>query len=424
MRVVPGAVLLEPPARELLEPTHASPRVGLLSGSVPPIAGGSPAAAVRGEGPAAAAPTQAPPMVPFDQASHRGMEPGPQWSVQPGSSQVTLGPVPLPAQGYLRRVLIEVVAAGGAGAATGAGDFPFNVLAKIRLQDTNGAPMTELSGYNLMLADTYGGYAGSPDPRVDPDYAATAANPVFTLSVPVEIGPNGLGALANMSASAAYRLTLVVDTTANIWTSAPATTIPTFTIRTWMDFWTLPAAADMLRRPQQQVPPFNGTAQYWTEQPNVSVASGNNNTRISRVGGLIRTLIFVARASGVRSDTPFPDPLTLNWDARDLRIASARMQRKIMREMVADLTARDTGVYAFTFSYGEGRFVGDIAINSWLPTVTATRLELDGSSGGAGTLDILVNDVSVAETSPAARAVETSASGYHPPVGPVVMGAQ
>ena len=376
-------------------------------------------------GAAAAAPSAAPAVVPFDQAAHRGLEPGPVFTAQPGAAQLTFGPVPLPAQGYLRRVILDFTAAGGAGAATARADYPFNTVALVRLQDTNGAPLCELTGYNLFLMMTYGAFAGSPDPRNLPDYNASVTNPVFTLYIPVEIAPTGLGALANQSAAAAYKLTLIVDTTTNIWSSAPATTIPTFTIRTFCDFWTLPAPADMLGRPQQRTPPFNGTAQYFTQQPNVSVSTGNNNTRVTRTGNLIRVLAFVGRTSVfVRADTPFPDPFILNWDSRDLQIATQQVLRGIMREYIEQLSARDAGVYVFQFSYGEERHAGQVEINSWLPTVSATRLEVDGSSAAGGTLDILVNDVSVAETSPAARAVETSATGYHPPVAPTVMGAQ
>lgn len=378
------------------------------------------------QGPGSAPPVAAVPVVPFDQASHRGNEPGPVYTVQPGAAQVTRGPDPLPAQGYLRRVTLEVTGAGGAGT-TGVGnaDYPFNVLDLVRLQDTNGAPLVELSGYNLALMNTYGRFAGVSDPRALPDYSANGNNPQFQLDIPVEISPNGLGALANQSAAAAYRITLIYASTATIWSSVPGTTIPTLTTRVFTDFWTLPAPADMLGRMQERVPPFNGTAQYFTQQMNQSVSAGQNTTHITRTGNLLRTLAFVARTSAlVRADTPFPDPYTLNWDSRDLQIASAKNLRKVMREYVSELTARDAGVYVFNFSYGDRRLAGDNAVNSWMPTVTATRLDLVGSSAAPGTLDILVNDVSVAETSPAARAVETSATGYHPPVAPSVLGAQ
>lgn len=363
------------------------------------------------------------PVVPFDQASHHGMEPGPVFSWRPGASQVSFGPSPLPAQGYLKYVWLEITSLNGV-AGTGAGDYPWNIINLIRLQDTNGAPLTELTGFNLYLANTYGGYTGSPDPRTLPDYSASAALPRFHLLIPVQISDNGLGSLANQSAAAAYKLTIIGETSANIWSVAP-TTIPDITIRTYCDFWTLPASHDMMGRPQEQDPPFNGVAQYWSQSMNNTVQAGQNRTQITRTGGLLRTIIFCARIAGVRADTPFPDPVDFSWDSRDLKIMSASVLRSIARQQTIQLTARDTGVFPFMFSTGESSWAGgDNAINSWLPTVTATRLEITGTSAAGGTLDILVNDVSVAETAPAARAVETSATGYHPPVAPSVIGAQ
>lgn len=373
-------------------------------------------------GPAAApATSQQVPVVPFNQASHHGSETGPTWTVTPSTSQQNLGPVPLPATGYLRRILIKVTSANGV-AGTGAGDYPFSIFALARLQDTNGAPITELSGYNLLLADVYGGYAGSPDPKTDPDYAASAANPNIEPYIPVEIDPTGMGSLANLSASSAYRLTLVVDTIANIWSAAPST-IPTFTIQAILEYWTLPAPVDMMGRHQQTAPPFSGTVQLWTQQPNITLNSGNQRTQLTRTGNLLRTVIAVTRVGGVRSDAPFPDPLTLKWDDIDLRIIDRQSLRKIMREYTNDLTARDVGVYALLYNFGQERNTGASGINSWLPTVTATRYEYNGPSASAGTIDLIINDITVSPTSPAQRASDAGL-GYHPPVAASVQGAR
>lgn len=364
-------------------------------------------------------------IVPFDQASHRGLEQGPTFTATPEAATQQFGPTPLPAQGYLRNVILTITPSGGtAGEGEVSGDFPWNCLNLVRLQDTNGAPLCELSGYNLFLMNTYGGFAGSPDPRTLPDFTKTTVAPSFALRIPVEIAPTGMGSLANQSSSAAYKLTVIVAPTSEIWKKTTGLTAPKLTINTFCDFWTLPAQADMLGRRQVRTPPYHGTAQYFTQQQNNSINSGQNQTRITRTGSLLRTIAFVTRSEGVRSNAPFPDPWTLNWDSRDLMIASARLLRQLMREYVSQLSERDTGVYVWGFSYGQMRTFGANQINSWLPTVSATRLELVGPSESEGTVDIVVNDVSVAETNPAARAVETSQTGYVPPVAPVYQGAQ
>lgn len=365
------------------------------------------------------------PQVPFAQASHHGCEQGPTYTVTPGTSQQTLGPTPLPATGYLRRVLIQLTSASGV-AGTGAGDYPFNIFALVRLTDTNGAPIYELSGYNTLLADTYGGYAGAPDPRVDPDYANSAANPNICPYVPLELDNTGLGSPANLSASSAYRLTLVVDTVANIWSVAP-TTIPTFTINVQCEYWTLPNPTDMSGRPQSIAPPYSGTLQLWSQQPNIGVNAGANRIPLNRMGNLLRTVMGVFRSSGARADTVIGDPVTLRWDDINLDVVTRQIVRKRMREYTNDLTARDTGVYLFgLYNYGSERFVGGKSVASWLPTVTATRYEIStpAGSGAGGTVDFLINDVSVAATSPDQRAtVGGQGVGFHPPVAPVIGGA-
>lgn len=363
--------------------------------------------------------------IPFHQASHHGEEPDRTYEFIPGTGVTTFGPNPLPAQGYLAKVCIDVEAIEGTeGPATVGPDFPFNALSLVRLQDSNGATITELTGYNLMLMMTYGGFAGMPDPRNFPQYATSKINPKFVLKIPVALNPLGLGALANQSSSSAFKLTIVGASKTEIWGTQP-TTPSKFIIRTSTELFTLPPAADSLGRPQQQTPPYNGTAQYFRTQPNVSVNKGNNNTRVTDTGNMLRLLGFVARkANGERSEEQFPDPFNLVWDTGYLQIATRRLLQIRMREMIQQLAERDKGVYLFNWSYGTGREAGDSAVSALLPTVTATRLELTGASPEAGTLDILTNTVSVAEISPAVRPQSPSATGYSPPAPPVTEGQQ
>jgi hypothetical protein len=385
-----------------------------------------------GQGQGATSPTSAGGRVPFDQASHRGVESGPVFVQQLGNaasagSSVVLGPGPnpLPAQGYVRGVLVDLQTTTAGVAGTANGDYPFNILQVLRLHDTNGATLYELNGFNSYLATVFGGYFGMDDPATWPDFSSSVTAPSAQWWVPVEIDPNGFGVLANQSASAAYKLDLTLEATGTIYSANP-TTNPIFTIKVFIFFWTLPGAADMLQRPQAQFPPYHGVAQYWTQSLANSITVGSQTTRVTRTGNLYRTLIFVARSNSVtRAANVFPDPIQLKYDTRDLFIITQRALRAyFFPYLTAPSTTFLTGVFPFIFSYGRLRTVGSPGFNSWLPTVAATRLEIVGSSAGAGALDIVSNDVAVAETSPAQRAVETSATGYHPPVAPVVMGAQ
>jgi hypothetical protein len=370
------------------------------------------------EGPGSTPATAQQRSIPFHQASHRAEEPAFTNEITPGAGTTTVGPLALPAQGYLDKVVIDVAASGGEeGEAAVGADYPFNILSLVRLQDSNSATITELTGFNLLLAMTYGGFAGSPDPRNNPQYTASKANPKFVLKLPVGLNPMGLGVLANQSSSSSFKLTYVVAASTEIWSRAPRA-VPKLTIRVSSELMTLPPASDSLGRPQQQVPPYNGTAQYFRVQPNVSVAQGNNQTRVTDTGNMLRMLGFIGRVRGARSEEPFPDPFNLIWDTGYLFISTRRLLQIRMRELIEQLAERDVGVYMFNWSYGTHRHAGENELNALIPTVTATRLEVSGSSAEAGTLDVFTNTVSIAEVNPALRPVQRNATGYQPPTPP------
>lgn len=401
------------------------PRVARLP--EPRMGGGAGAAAqAGGQGVASNPATSAAQMVPFDQAAKRGCEPGPSWQVQPGTAQTTLGPIGLPANGYMREVEIQISTVTAAtGSPVALADYPACILPLIRVQDTNSAQLDDLPGYPLLQDNIYGGYQGAPDPRTSPDYSASATAPNLQLTVARELAPTGFGTLANLSGSQQYKLTLRVGALSDIYSTNP-TVAPTLLISVWMHYWTLPAAGDMLGRAQAQEPPFHGTAQYRWWSPSNAVTQ-NFNLTITQVGNELRYLTLIGRqnSNGARTDAVFPDPFQLRWDSDLLLIIGLAQMRRIMRGLVNDLVARDAGVICIPFNFGEGRTVGGSGVNSWLPTVTGTRLQITGTqtTSTPGTVDVLVNDVSVAEVNPANRPMTPSATNFHPAVGPQLAGA-
>jgi hypothetical protein len=396
---------------------------------MPALAGGAQAGVsqVAGQGPASNEASSAAEVVPFDQASKRGIEQGPSYLVTPGAAPTTLGPVPLPAQGYLRAVELDIKTTTPAAENEPAvnEDYPANILQLVRFQDTNGNQLDDLPGYVLEQDNIFGGYAGSPDPRVDPDYSASVTAPSLQLMIVRELAPNGFGSIANMSASQAYKLTLRIASTSEIYSKAP-TDLPTYLISTWMHFWQQPDDFDLLGRQQVTSPPFHGTTQYRWWAPSNSVTQGFR-LQLTQTGNEIRDLIlFGTNADGVRTDAVFPEPFQFRWDTELLLIAGLRQLRKIARELTNDLTALDAGVLPLPFNFGEGRFVGGSGINSWLPTVTSSRLEITGAQAASepGDVGVFTNDVSMAETNPALRPVVPGPGGYTPQVAPRIAGAQ
>jgi len=359
---------------------------------------------------------------PFAQAADFGVEQGNVFTNTQSINTITAGPDPLPATGYIRRVRLETVLTNGAaGTFTAGGDAPFNFFNLIRFAEPNAAPVFELTGFNTLLADIFGGFTFWNDPRQDWDYGGTAPNINIEPYVPVELDPTGMGALSNLSNASAFRLTLVAEAASNIYSTNP-TTFPTFTVTPHVDYWTLPNPVDSAGNPQATAPPFPGTIQLWSQIQNLTLSQGNNRSSLARMGNQLRTIIMVTRQAGIRSETPFPNPATLRWDDINLRIESPQSLRTWMREFIATTSPRDVGVYVYPYNSGITRQVGGLGVSSYLPTVTATRYELSGQSGGAGTLDWVVNDVSSAPVSGVQRATVGGGLGFYPAQGPIMQG--
>lgn len=374
----------------------------------------------RGGG--AAAPALSPAamgVVPFTAAAHKHTEPFFDATFTPGVSAQQIGPIDVPAYGYLRNLIIQVDGSGGAlGGGTISPDYPWNLFQVMQLSDVNGAPIYgPTDGYAHLWQNIAGGYSGGRlDLRTAPGFVGTI-NPLALFRIPVEISQrNGYGALANQNAAAAYKLSLTLNTLANIVT-AGAPTAPAIRIRCFLEAWSLPNESDVLGRPQEQLPPMHGTTQYWSQTfKNISV--GSQTTLLTRVGNLIRSLVIISRnAAGVRTANVMPDPAQIFWDARSMRQDTQAYMNFEFGNQLPDLTALDAGVFCYNFSNSDHGIAGDDAPTFWWPTVQASRIEIQGTSGTAGTLQICTNDIAPVEVIPVERFVETSRTGYSPQLG-------
>lgn len=376
----------------------------------------SPATVAASPGQNTAAPPQGgtknapppPPPAPFTAGAHEHVE-GPFFDVstQMDANLHAIGPFNIPAYGYLRSVLLLVTATGGAdsGETVAANaDAPWNVLQNVQLRDVNSAPLVGPfpSGYNLYLANKYGGQAWNADPKLSPFFSAVAVgsnasgNFQFLLRVPVEItARDALGALPNQNAASTYKLDISIAPSSVVYTVAPDTK-PVVRVRAFLEAWSQPLPNDVRGMPQATVPPALGTTAYWSMY-SPPVNSGAQTVQLQRVGNLIRTLLFVARdADGIRQSTIFPDPVQLLWDTRILNQEALAIRQQYVQDRYGyglGQSAQDTGVYVYDYIHDLDNHAGDELRDLYLPTTQATRLEIQGSFGGAGTLDIITNDV-------------------------------
>src|SRR4051812_40570531 len=118
------------------------------------------------------------PALPFTASAHEHAEPAFTVTVTPGTAVQQLNPIDIPAYGYLRSILLEVTATGGAGG-TGNPDFPANIFSSITLQDVNGSNIFgPLDGYAAMLTNLFGGHGFKVHDQVG------VADPATTLAAP------------------------------------------------------------------------------------------------------------------------------------------------------------------------------------------------------------------------------------------------
>lgn len=345
-------------------------------------------------------PQQQQPMVPFVRGSREFVE-GPFFdsSFTPGAAAQSVNPVDIPSRGWASSLVIQVEASAGVlGAGVLGEDWPFSLFDQLQVTRPNGDPYYgPLQGYSAFLTNLYGGYDFESDPRANPDFLGSL-NARFILRIPMEITHHdAYGALINQDAAAAYKLSWTVPASTTLFTTA-VTTIPAVRFRAHLEGWEQPPLQDLAGRPVEQSPPGTPTAQFWSEQT-FNIVAGLNTIRLTDVGNLLRTLVFIYRddtATRIRRDDELPaDSIRLTYDARDLENRTLRGWRDAMFKRVG--YAAPAGVLTYDKTHdGEGH-TGNETRNQYLPTSDATRIEVIGTwTGSGGILNVLTNDVAPA----------------------------
>lgn len=365
------------------------------------------------------------PTIPFVRASGEHREgafhdSGPKILLTTGPQD--MGTIDVPAYGYLRNIVLEISGTGATGGAPAvAEDFPFSVLQGVSLSEPNGAVIAQFnSGYDLFLANKYGGYRDSigTDTRSAPGFV-TDANGNFTavIRLPVEISArDALGALPNQTPNASFKLkySLASGATAGPFFTTAPTTQPTVRVKAYIEAWDQPAI-EVAGASNQLTPPAMNTTQFWLPQT-YNVSAGFQTIRLSRVGQYMRNLVFIFKRAGTsraNGQSDWPDPVTLYLDARPIdlitqqqwdqqvferygfggRAAAGVLTAAVAKEVAGGL---DNGVRIYDFTHEFDQSAGRETRDLWLPTLGSTRLELQGTWANAGVLTVLTNDVAIA----------------------------
>lgn len=327
------------------------------------------------------------------------------------AGSVDAGTFDIPAYGFVSHFYLLVEATGGAG--TGAvltEDGPYNVLQNLALTEPNGSFIVQFtSGWQLAMAQKYGGmiHPVAADPKKSYAWSTVTAagNFSFLLRLPVSVsGRDGVGSLANQDSAGQFKFRFTYAPSATVFSTPPSTALPTVRVRAWTNAWDQPQPVS--GGVQNVVePPAAGTTSFWSVQSGITVNAGENNIPIGRKGNYVRMYLFVLRTGGTRAsgDASWPLETRFMRDAFPARYYNNVVWQHMMFERTGYNGTKDTagaldnGIrlhdYAHEFDGLLGRELRDL----WQPTLGSTRLEIAGNFQGAGVLDIITNDVAVAE---------------------------
>lgn len=253
------------------------------------------------------------------------------------------------APGYLSKLRLTIAAVGGSGTSVaGQADAPFNVVALVTFKDAFGTPLIVGPGYEMLyLVPKYSSQYGlnsASDIHNMPSYsaiAATSGNFSFSTALPTEFS-KGYGLISMANASLLPTLQIQYASTGTVYSTAPATTVPTLNTTLDADFYWLPEGVSI-------EPPGLGTTCQWVLQncnPTIPSAS-STAVSLPRLGGFLHTLLFVLRDStGARIDA---------WGSRiQLYIDGVPLIDSTLSEIEDDIyntyggITRETGVLVFS----------------------------------------------------------------------------
>lgn len=331
-----------------------------------------------------------------------------QQTVSNLTGSVSFAPISLPATGWVRKVSLFFTYSltGASAGAVVAGDGPFNLISGITLTDATGQPITQpISGYNLYLQNKYlpsgyvagGSFANNPHQSPEFAYAATATTGTATFRLDLELEQDaltGYGCIPNLDSNASLQLKIDVAafTQAFSITTASASTM---SVTVEQHYWA-PVAGTMGGVPVNAQPLGAGDFLETRYENQTVNASSENTMAFTSRGGLIKGIILVSRAAGVRTDFTAATNVGLVYDNNaideGIRYESFRDQmRRQYGYFGADLTTSyapltagvmpglDRGVLVWNFdSNAPGR-------DAWLSTRVGTLLQSKFTPGASAT---------------------------------------
>lgn len=319
-------------------------------------------------------------------------------------------PIQLPATGWVRKISLNFTATftAASGGAVVAGDGPFNLISNITLTDATGQPIVQpVSGFNLYLINKYlpAGEINTNMPRaygnphLGPEFAysgsGTSGAAAFRLDLELEQDYNtGYGCIPNLDSNAS--LQLKIDVAAyNVAFTGTTPSAATVSVTADQHYWA-PVGSTLGGVPVNAMPVGSGDYLETRYETQPVSAAAENTVAVTNRGGLIKGIIAVSRAAGVRTAVTAGSNLGLVLDnnAIDEGITLESHNDTVRRAYGyygADLTTAytpatagiqvglDRGVVVWPFfALSGGR-------DSWLSTRVGSLLQLKITPGASAT---------------------------------------
>lgn len=228
-----------------------------------------------------------------------------------GSFQV----VQLAATGWVRRIelLFSASMACASAGAVVAGDGPFNLVSGVTLTDATGQPvMQPVGGYNLYAINKYLP-AGSTstniprpydNPQLSPEYnyaaTATTGTAAFRLEIEFEQdATTGYGCIPNLDSNASLQLKVDYSIYTVAWTGTTVSAA-SISMRVSQEYWA-PVGSSLGGAPVEVAPPGAGDYVETRYETQTVSASAENLVTLTNRGGLIKGILLISRAAGVRT---------------------------------------------------------------------------------------------------------------------------
>ncbi len=324
-------------------------------------------------------------------------------------------PIQPPATGVVRKVSLCFTLTGTAAAAgeVVAGDGPWNLISGITLTDATGQPIFQpIPGFVARLKNKYSasgvenGNRPAPwaDPQLGPEYAFSATSTTFTASFRLDLdleqdSNTGYGCIPNLDSNASLQLKIDVApyTTAFTGTTVSAANL---SCRVGQYYWA-PIGNSLGGVPTMTTPIGLGDYLETRYETQTVSASSENIVNLTNRGGLIKNIIVVSRAAGVRTaftaganvglildnnpiDEGIPLEEHLDFMRRTYGYIGTDLTTSYAPLTAGTLPGLDRGVLAWPFwAYSGGR-------DSWLSTRVGSQLQLRLTPGAsATTLEII-----------------------------------